>query len=67
MNKDIRQSRLYSAHLERAQVQGARGVPTYNQMGREAGPYLLLGDLYKTRLIVHTAFLVRVQYFSPYC
>ena len=40
-----------------------KGVPTNNQRGRGSGPCLLLGGLDKSRHIVSTALLVRVQCF----
>ena len=39
----------------------AEGVPTNNQRGRASGPCRFWGGLDKTRHIVLTAFLVRVQ------
>ena len=40
-----------------------KGVPTYNQSGRGSGPCLLWGGLDKSRHIVPTTLLVKVQCF----
>ena len=61
--KDIRQSMLCSARLETSSGLRNKGVPTNNQRGRGSGPCLLRGGLNKSRHIVPTALLVRVQCF----
>ena len=61
--KDIRQSRLCSARLEASSGSRSKGVPTYNQRGWRSGPGLLWGALDKSRHIVPTALLVRMQCF----
>ena len=63
IHKGIRQNRLWSARLERSSGPRTKGVPTYNQRGRRSGPCLLWGGLDKSRHIVPTALLVRVQCF----
>ena len=40
-----------------------KGVPTYSQRGRGSGPCLLWGGLDKSRHIIPTALLVRLQCF----
>ena len=52
---------LCSARLEASSGPRTKGVPTNNQRGRGSRPCLLWGGLDKSRHIVPTALLVRVQ------
>ena len=56
-----KKDRLHSANLEASSSQMAEGVPNNNQRGRRSGPCCFWGGLDKTRHIVSTAWLVRVQ------
>ena len=58
---DIRQSGYALPVWKRASGPRTKGVPTNNQRGRGSGPCLLWGGLDKSRHIVPTALLVRVQ------
>ena len=61
---DVRQSRLCSARLEASSGPRSRLTIKKNQRGRRSGLCLFLGGLDKSRHIVPTALIVRVQCFK---